>query len=154
MGRDVRYDGSNKYQPQLIAELSKWFELLPVCPEQDAGLGVPRPPVQLVQIDNEVHALGVEDASLDVTGALLQYAQRLLPELQTLSGFVFKARSPSCGIASTPLFDLNGSELEKRGGLFAAFVRTHFPDLPMAEEEELLNEMGISEFIERVKRYA
>ena len=152
VGENIRYDGTNKLQSHLIFELRRYFELIPLCPEVGAGLGIPRPPVQLVQLGNEIHALGLHDKSLDVTTTLLEYVESACSIVNGLSGFVFKARSPSCGVESTPLFEENGTQVGLRSGLFAEVVKKRFPDLPIAEEDELADAKTLEQFIAEVNR--
>ena len=45
LGENVRYDGRHKLDPDMVDTLSQYFELVPVCPEVEMGLGVPREPM-------------------------------------------------------------------------------------------------------------
>ncbi|MGV6825901.1 MAG: DUF523 domain-containing protein [bacterium] len=147
LGQNVRYDGANKHQPGLIKRLSRDVVLIPICPEAEAGLGIPRPPVQLTQELDGIHAIGVEDAALDVTDSLNQWMDTIYQRLSEMRGFVLKARSPSCGIRTTPILaggvvvDPNGS------GLFAAYLQREFPGSPLVDEEQLQDEKALQQFI-------
>lgn len=46
-GQPVRFDGGHKKARHITQTLSEYFELMPVCPEVEAGLGVPRPTMHL-----------------------------------------------------------------------------------------------------------
>lgn len=48
LGERVRYDGGHQRQAALIRALSRQVEWVPVCPEVEVGMGVPREPVRLV----------------------------------------------------------------------------------------------------------
>lgn len=135
LGEPVRYDGGHKRHAWLVEELLPRIEPVAVCPEVGIGLGVPRPPIQLVQTDAGIRALGVEDPTLDVTDRLEGYASRQAHPW--LCGAVFKARSPSCGIETTPLFDPNGREIGFTSGLFAAGLQAALPGLPVIDEAGL-----------------
>ncbi|UTW45154.1 DUF523 domain-containing protein [bacterium SCSIO 12696] len=136
-GDDVRYDGGNKYQPLIDQHLKAHLNLKPFCPEMAANLGVPRPPVQLVQVENHTLALGVKSRQLNVTQALNQSSQTYLKQQQALHGFILKSRSPSCGAGSTPVHDNLGNPITKGNGLFTAHLLTQFPGIPVVEEEWL-----------------
>ena len=69
-GEAVRYDGASKPLPDTDF-FERHFQLISVCPEVGAGLSVPRPPVQLVQTQQGVRALGRDDPSIDVSNTLL-----------------------------------------------------------------------------------
>lgn len=133
-GEDVRYDGGNKYQPLIDQHLKPHLAILPFCPEVAAGMGVPRPPVQLIRIENLTFALGVEDRQLDATPALQQSSRDFLSETYPLNGFILKSRSPSCGFGSTPIHDGLGNPVQEGNGIFAELLRQHFPAIPIIEE--------------------
>ncbi|WIO74985.1 DUF523 domain-containing protein [Porticoccaceae bacterium LTM1] len=136
-GDKVRYDGGDKHQPLITTLLSEQLELLPFCPEMAAGLGVPRPPVQLVASDGGLQALGVEQKELDVTSALQNACNQYIAAKSKLHGFILKSRSPSCGLGSTPLHNDNRIAIDTSSGLFAATIRSHYPNIPIVEESWL-----------------
>jgi uncharacterized protein YbbK (DUF523 family) len=140
-GEAVRYDAGHKRQPLILSTIGPHAELRPFCPEMAAGLGVPRPPVQLIETDGgRIHARGVEDLQLDVTTALETAARGFCADnLENLSGFILKSRSPSCGLASTPVHGQSGAPLHLGSGVFAARLRSSAPWLPMVEETALNN---------------
>src|SRR5690606_37727199 len=104
--------------------------------ETAIGMGVPRPPLQLILEADGIHARGVNDPDLDVTDRLLVFARQTLPELSRLCGYVFKARSPSCGVDSTPVL-VPGHPSREDSGLFAAALQAAFPLLPVEQEDRL-----------------
>ena len=134
LGERVRYDGQIINNEIAIA-LGKDFELLPFCPEVSIGMGVPRPPVQMVDTDKGVRVLGVDDPENDVTDLLVNYAENY--NLDTVCGIVFKARSPSCGLNSTPIYNLKNEFIQNASGMFADIIRNSRPDIPMIEETDL-----------------
>lgn len=135
-GEAVRYDAGDKRQDLLISLLSPHAELRPFCPEVESGLGVPRPPVHLVQTaTGRVRAQGVDDPGLDVTEALVETAKAYSGEqLEALDGFILKSRSPSCGLGTAPLTTDAGRCLGYREGLFAEEIKRAAPWLPAVEE--------------------
>ena len=137
LGEPVRYDGQHMRQAWLVEELAEYIDILPVCPEVAAGLGVPRPPVQLVNTPDGVKAKGVDDPILDVTELIQSYSEDFLPELERLSAVILKSRSPSCGIESTPLYNVQGEILKTTSGLFAEAIKRHKPDLLVVDEQLL-----------------
>jgi uncharacterized protein YbbK (DUF523 family) len=148
-GAPVRYDGGHKHLDAIDRWLQPQADLLPLCPEVEAGLGTPRPPVQLVRIDGKARALGRDDAALDVTAALKRTATATAPRLlqQRISGCLWKSRSPSCGLGSTPLFDGCGNETGSGSGLHTAHLQRALPWLAMAEEVELMTADGAWRFL-------
>ena len=153
LGQPVRYDGGAKYLAA-TATLREALELLPICPEVGAGLSVPRPPVQLVAgRDGEVRARGRDDSTLDVTEPLQRFAAVALAEARTrrLCGYLWKSRSPSCGMGSTPLFAASGAETGRGSGIQAAHFLHELPWLACCEETDLHDETAITSFILRCR---
>lgn len=125
LGNPVRYDGGHKHQSSLIDTLSPFVEWLPFCPEVEAGLGVPRVPVQLIANDGGVRAQNRAE-NIDCTESLQQVADNFWQSDRqpSLCGYIFKSRSPSCGLGSTPVYGTDGHQQSLISGLFARRART------------------------------
>ena len=154
LGDAVRYDGDSKPNTIVIEQLGGLFELVAVCPEVEAGLSIPRAPVQLTGSIEEPQMTGRDDPGLDVTEALHAYCTARPAELGLLSGFVFKSRSPSCGLDSTPVFIDGRCVTESGRGLFARAMTRGYPRLPVIEETGLAIREQREGFIEEVLRYS
>jgi uncharacterized protein YbbK (DUF523 family) len=154
LGNAVRYDGSDKYCQYLTRAFGEQFELVPFCPEVAIGLGVPRPALQLVSVGDRIQMRGVEDPRQDVTSDIQNYAQSVMPELDKLSGYIFKCRSPSCGMEDVPVFETDGTiSTELASGLFAQAIQDLLPDMPLSNEEALLDVAAREVFMARVLGY-
>ncbi|MEZ5394339.1 MAG: DUF523 and DUF1722 domain-containing protein [Bryobacterales bacterium] len=133
LGEPVRYDGGHKRQPwsEALADEVEWVR---VCPEVELGLGVPRETIQLEARGDDV-ALVATETRRELTEAMRTWACERAEALaaEGLDGYVFKARSPSCGWGTTPVV----GSAAARDGLFAEAVRRRFPSLPVADEETL-----------------
>jgi uncharacterized protein YbbK (DUF523 family) len=150
LGENVRYDGGNKFSNIVTSELGRYFRLLGVCPEMAIGMGVPRKPVQVVQLNRELRVRGVEDARMDVTDQLYAYASNFTKQHTNICGYVFKQRSPSCGLGETPLFNEQGEEVGQTDGLFAGLIKKMMPDLPLIDEQQIENAQARDAFINAV----
>lgn len=154
LGEPVRYDGGHKRDRYILEALAPHFAFRPLCPEMAIGLGAPRPPLRLVQEGAAVRARGIADPSLDVTADLADYGWRIAADAQELSGYLFKARSPSCGMARVKVHDPNGNAHHRGRGIYADAILNSLPLLP-AEEEGRLQDAALREnFLERVYAYA
>jgi uncharacterized protein YbbK (DUF523 family) len=156
LGDRVRYDGDSKpLSEETLAILNSAFELMPVCPEVEAGLGIPRPPVRLTGSIDKPRVTGRDDKGLDVTDRLYNYSQNKVKQLEKLSGYIFKSRSPSCGLHSTPVF-INNEQISSDGtGVFAATLCNHYPHLITVDEIGLADTAARDRFIRDVlSRYA
>jgi len=151
LGEEVRYDGGHKRDAFLTDVLGPFVEWVPVCPEVEIGLGVPRPPIRLVG-DPTAPRLQVEKTGEDLTSRMRRWASGRLGELAALGlhGYVLKRGSPSCGLVRVRVYGEDGSPGRVGRGLFAAALTDALPLLPV-EEEGRLTDAGIREsFIERV----
>jgi uncharacterized protein YbbK (DUF523 family) len=139
LGNPVRYDGSDRKAETVATAMAFHCELLPVCPEVEMEMGVPRETIRIEDGDDGRRRLLGNDSGTDYTARLQPVLDRRLQEFRELgmSGFIFKARSPSCAPGSYPLADPDGGEPAPTFGLFTAAVRDHFPLLPMIDEEAL-----------------
>lgn len=152
LGQKVRFDGNHKLDVYLAGTLGEFFEWVPVCPEVAIGLGVPRPPIRLVGHPSAPRAVGVRDDALDVTEKLAAYGKQQARRLADLSGYVFKSRSPSCGMERVRVYQPGAPAKNGRGIYADAFISAR-PWLP-AEEEGRLGDARLREnFIERVFLY-
>ena len=151
LGQPVRYDGGHKRDLFLTEELGQLVEFVPVCPEVELGLGVPRETLQLEQRGDDIRMIG-NDSGIDYTSAMCEYAERRLDSLEGagLCGYIFKSNSPSCGLENLESF---GGERERRRGLFAAALTRRWPLLPVIEEEGLKDSPARENFLERVFAY-
>ena len=150
LGDAVRYDGQSKPCNIVIDELSKQFELVAVCPEVEAGLSIPRPPVQLTDSIDQPRLIGRDDHNIDITDLMRQYCEKKIPQLNELSGFIFKSRSPSCGLQSTPVFIDGRQVTNNSSGIFARAFQKTFPHLPVIEETQLESHNAIQNFINSI----
>jgi uncharacterized protein YbbK (DUF523 family) len=153
LGHAVRYDGESKPHSVVIEQLGQLFEFVPVCPEVEAGLSIPRSPVQLSGSIDDPSITGRDDPELDVTELMLTYCNSRPAELKQLSGFVFKSRSPSCGLNTTPVFIDGNCITDNSRGLFARAMTSLYPELPVIEETGLEPDDKRELFIERIYSY-
>lgn len=154
MGNNVRYDGGHKLDHYLRHTFGQFIEWVPVCPEAECGLPVPREAMDLVG-DPDSPRLITRVTGVDHTGRMLQWSKKKLAALEKegLSGFVLKARSPSCGVHDSKIYSRPGRLAGGRAGLFAEAVMGRFPLMPIEDEEGLQDPGSRENFIERVFVY-
>ena len=152
LGQEVRYDGGHKRHQQLIDHIGPYAQLVPVCPELELGLGVPREKIRLVG-NRSLVRLVTESTDRDLTADMLTYAESKLDSLQHLSGYVLKSRSPSCGLTGVKLYDQYGEMARDGTGVFARELLGQFPDMPVVEDHEITDADGCERFMARVVAY-
>ncbi|QYJ84934.1 DUF523 and DUF1722 domain-containing protein [Shewanella mesophila] len=153
MGEHVRYDRGHKKSNFCVDQLSDFAEFKPVCPEMAIGLPVPRPTIRQIIRDNII-TVSRPDGTGDVTAKLKDFGEQAAKKYGELSGFVFCAKSPSCGMERVKVYHHHGKGSESTGiGVFAEQVMKGNPLLP-CEENGRLNDPVIREnFITRIFTY-
>ncbi len=154
LGQNVRYDGGHKRDRFLTDTLGRFVEWIPVCPEVEIGLPVPREAMHL-EGDPDDPRLVTITSRHDHTECMRGWARQRLEQLahQNLHGFVFKSGSPSSGLHRVKVYDEHGMPSRLGTGIFPTEVMRRFPLLPL-EEDGRLHDMGLREnFIERIFTY-
>ena len=133
-----RYNGATIRAP-LVTALAEHVELVPVCPEIEVGLGVPRDPIRLVRPDGGGTRLVQPSTGRDLTGAMRGFGSAFLDGLSDVDGFLLKSRSPSCGIDGAKVYAGAGDALpvDEEAGMFAAAVLERFRHHPVEHERHL-----------------
>jgi uncharacterized protein YbgA (DUF1722 family)/uncharacterized protein YbbK (DUF523 family) len=151
LGEKVRYDGGHKRDPFLVDTLGQYVTYVPVCPEVECGLGVPRETLRLVG-DIDAPRLLTTNTHIDHTNRMEAWAHQRVAELgmENLCGFIFKSDSPSSGMERVKVYSKKGVPVKKGVGIFARVFMTHFPFLPVEEEGRLHDPMLRENFIERI----
>lgn len=151
-GEKVRFDGGHRRDDKVLNELGKCFKFKTFCPELAIGMGVPRQTIRLVKAGEDIKAVGVKDASLDVTEALKNNALQQLPWIETLAGYIVKKGSPSCGMERVKIYSDGHADPVGRG-LYTEVITNALPLLPVEEEGRLRNPQLLDSFIQRVFAY-
>jgi len=153
IGEKVRFDASNKPSNFCIHELGKHVTYQSFCPEVAVGLPIPRPTIRQVK-QGDLIRVSRPDGTGDVTDALTAYGQKVAKLTTHLSGYVFCAKSPSCGMERVKVYSPEGNALPAHGiGAFAKEIMAANPLLP-CEENGRLNDPIIREnFVARVFAY-
>lgn len=150
LGECVRYDGGDRLDHCLTETLGKDVAYLPVCPEVECGMSIPREPIHLVETSKGIRLL-TRHREIDKTGQMQKWVRqkiRILSHLP-LCGFIFKSKSPSCALSNVRV--CRGEAVTRNGtGLFAQGFTEAFPLLPVAEEIWLHGDRRREKFIEQI----
>lgn len=116
-GEGCRYDGQ-AVPNELFSKLENELTLLPVCPEVDGGLPIPRPPAEIK--DDRV----ITEAGRDVTSYFEEGAEACLEKAQAGAAIaaILKSRSPSCGVGQVYSGDFD-RKLVDGDGLFTRALK-------------------------------
>ena len=151
LGNKVRFDGGHKLEKFLTDTLGRYVQYVPVCPEVEYGLPIPREALRLVGVP-ESPRLITSRTSVDHTDGMLRWARDRVKALEkeNLCGFIFKSRSPSSGMERVKIYDENGVPANKGVGIFAGVFMDHFPLIPVEEDGRLHDPLLRENFIERI----
>lgn len=153
MGNMVRFDGGHQHDRYLTGTLGIYVDYVPVCPEVECGMPIPRESLRLVG-DPESPRLVTSRSNVDHTEQMQSWAAGRVKQLESenLDGFIFKNRSPSSGMERVKVYPASGKGMaEKKGvGMFARAFMDHFPNLPVEEDGRLHDPILRENFIERI----
>lgn len=153
IGENVRYDGGSKTSNFCVNDLGQHVKFKPFCPEVAIGLPTPRPTIRQIS-KGDLISVSRPDGSGDVTEALAEYGKRVAKVAEKLTGYIFCAKSPSCGMERVKVYSEDGKGSTSDGiGVFANEIMKANPLLP-CEENGRLNDQVIREnFVARVFAY-
>lgn len=136
---NCRYNGAI-VQFDLLDKMKDQIEFIPLCPEIEIGLGLPRESLRLIKVHDGIELVQPKSKKY-LTYDMKKYSQEILKDISDIDGLILKGRSPSCGIKDVKVY--SGMEkspvIGKSMGLFAAEMEKHFPYLPIEEEGRLTN---------------
>ena len=154
LGNEVRFDGGYKHDQYITGTLGNFFDFVPVCPEVECGMTIPREALRLTG-DPEAPRLVTSKSRVDYTERMTAWARKRVEELESekLCGFIFKSKSPTSGMERVKVYDNKNVPRSIGMGLFARTFIGRFPLLPV-EEEGRLHDLALREnFIESVFVY-
>jgi uncharacterized protein YbbK (DUF523 family)/uncharacterized protein YbgA (DUF1722 family) len=151
LGENVRFDGNHKRDAFLVEVFGRHVAWVPVCPEVEMGLGVPRETMRLERHGVDIR-LVTPKTGADHTERLRTFAAQRLAALseERLCGYILKKDSPSCGMERVRLYPNHDVPNRAGQGLFAAALMHRFPHLPVEEEGRLHDPRLRENFVMRV----
>ena len=155
LGEKVRYDGGHKLDRFLRDTLGQYVEYIPVCPETECGLPIPREAMHLVGDLSNPRLVTIKSGT-DYTERMKLWGRDRLKDLADLNlcGYIFKSRSPSSGMERIKIYNEKGHLSSSNGvGIWARMVMERFPLLPVEDEGRLHDPLLREKFIERIFVY-
>ncbi|MBN1981178.1 MAG: DUF1722 domain-containing protein, partial [Chitinivibrionales bacterium] len=150
LGKNVRYDGGHKLDHYLVDILGQFVEYVPICPEVECGMTIPREALRLVAVDGDIRLM-TQKSGIDMTPHMKQWMKKKLTTLThlPLCGFIFKTKSPSSGLFRVKVYHENGTT-NNGVGIFAQGLTEQMPYLPVEEDQRLYDSSLRENFIERL----
>lgn len=113
LGRNCKYNGSNNLDEKVVAFL-QGHEVIPVCPEELAGLGTPRVPMEIV------NGVLINKEGVVVDGPVRRAVAQIVAENQDVDLAILKSRSPTCGVKQVYDGSFSGTLVDGSGTLAQA----------------------------------
>ncbi len=134
-----RYNGDT-INDRFIHKLKDYVDFVPVCPEVEIGLGIPRSPIRIAEVKGDFFLYQPATEKI-VTDDMKTFVNTFLNSQENIDGFILKNRSPSCGLSDVKIYQgLDKSASSKRGqGFFGSEVGQRFPFTAIEDEGRLKN---------------
>ncbi|MEN3006657.1 MAG: DUF523 and DUF1722 domain-containing protein [Candidatus Methanosuratincola petrocarbonis] len=138
---------------EFVEALQKHVEFMPVCPEVEIGLGVPRNPIRVVSDPSSGVLRLIQPATgKDLTKEMQDFCGSYLASVSGIDGFILKGSSPSCGLKNVKIYAGIASPYvkEKGRGFFGSAVLERFHRLAVEDEERLSNPLIREHFLTKL----
>ena len=115
LGRNCKYNGGNNRNEKVLAFL-EGKEVIPVCPEELAGLGTRRTPVEIVNGNVQTKE------GISVDAQLREAVARILEDIREvdIDCAILQSRSPTCGVNQIYDGTFSGRRIDGSGVLAQA----------------------------------
>ena len=135
----VRWNGQI-IASDFVEKIKPYIDFIPVCPEVEIGLGVPRDPIRIVLVNGEKRLLQPA-TGLDFTEKMKSFSESFLDSLNAVDGFILKSGSPSSGFKNVKVYPSieKVASIAKSPGFFGGAVLQKYPNLAIEDERRLLN---------------
>lgn len=148
-----RYNGQI-ISSDVVKELKPFVDFVPICPEVEIDLGIPRDPIRIV-IKNDKRRLIQPATRKDLSEKMMSFSTSFLQSLEDIDGFILKTRSPSCGIKDVNIYIEKGQlpSTTDKAGFFGSEVLKNFSHLAIEDEGRLRNPSIREHFLRKIFRY-
>ena len=113
LGRNCKYSGGNNLDENVVAFV-QGHEVVPVCPEEAAGLGIPRVPMEMVD------GILIKKEGVMVDEPVRRAVANIVEENRDADLAILKSRSPTCGVKQVYDGTFSGALIDGSGVLAQA----------------------------------
>ena len=113
LGRNCKYSGGNNLDENVVAFV-QGHEVVPVCPEEAAGLGIPRVPMEIVD------GILINKEGVVVDEPVRRAVAKIVEENRDAALAILKSRSPTCGVKQVYDGTFSGALIDGSGVLAQA----------------------------------
>ena len=131
LGENCKYSGGNNYDPKVL-RFVQGREVIRVCPEVLAGLGIPRIPIEIR--DGKV----IRRDGVVVDASIREAVAKILDQIrdEDIECAILKARSPTCGMHQVYDGTFSGKLVDGAGVLAQALKDAGYTVIDNEELEE------------------
>ena len=131
LGENCKYSGGNNYDPK-VENFVRGREVIRVCPEVLAGLGIPRIPIEIR--DGKV----IRRDGVVVDASIREAVAKILDQIrdEDIECAILKARSPTCGVHQVYDGTFSGKLVDGAGVLAQALKDAGYTVIDNEELEE------------------
>ncbi len=135
-----RYNGL-KISSDFVKKLIPHVNVIPICPEVEICLGIPRESLRIVMKNQEMHLIQPKTGQ-DFTEKMKSFVDSFLNSLSEVDGFILKGRSPTSALKDARRYSgpKPGAAIVGKGpGFFGLGVLKKFSQLAIEDEGRLRN---------------
>ena len=148
-----RYNGQ-MISSDFVKKIKNFVEFIPICPEYEIGLGIPRKPIRIIEKNKNLRLVQPETEK-DLTNEMNTFSRKFIKDL-VIDGALLKSKSPSCGIKDVKIYPNieKSAPLRKEKGFFGKNVIDNYPLIPIEDEDRLRNHIIKEHFLKRIFTFA
>jgi uncharacterized protein YbgA (DUF1722 family)/uncharacterized protein YbbK (DUF523 family) len=149
-----RYNGQI-IRSEIVSRMKPHVEFLPVCPEVEISLGVPRDPIRIIEKQTKKYLLQ-PNTGRDVSSEMNSFSQEYLSAKKQIDGFLLKAQSPSCGTRDVKIYPAisHSAAVRREAGFFGEQILHHFSNLAVEDEMRLQNPVIREHYFTKIFTFA
>lgn len=136
LGENCKYDGTNN-EVKDLKKLAKYYDLIPICPEMNGGLKVPRYKSE-IKDDKVINEKGKDWSDFFFDGAYWAYCIAVQYNIKLA---ILKDKSPSCGVNQIYDGSFTGKLIDGQGITAKKLTSNGIKVINEKEALELLNKL-------------
>ena len=146
----VRYNG-DMISSDHVAMMKPFVRFIPVCPEVEIGLGIPRSAIRIVRTGDGDRLIQPSTGD-DITDPMNRFCSSFLEKLPLVDGFILKNKSPTSGISNVNIYPSaeKSAPIEKGPGFFGGMILERYPFYPVEDEGRIRNQRIRDHFLTRI----
>ena len=135
LGHLCRYDGKTKKTTEIL-DVFKGYDIIPFCPEAPV-MGTPRERISVVNVDGS-HRIITDNSRRDVTKLLEDEIDAFMRIHKDVDAIVLKSKSPSCGVGTTPILNLQRVKESVGDGIAGRKFLNQYENIDIKDENSFV----------------